>query len=340
MNLDTTYLGLPLASPLVASASPLSSSIDGIQKLEEAGASAVVLFSLFEEQLERDPQGLLQRLSAGGGYAETLSMYSESERLRMGPVGYLEHVRKAKAKVQIPVIASINGTDPEKWRDYPRLLQEAGADAIELNLYAVPTDPDQSSAQVEDRYVALTETVVNAVDLPVSVKLSPFFSSLPHVARRLANAGARGLVLFNRFYQPDIDLDAEQVRPRLTLSDSYEVLPRIRWIAILHGQNPVDLAASGGVHDAADCLKLIKVGAAATQLCSTLLEHGLGRIKSIESGLRSWLMAHDYQSLVDLRGSSTYANVEDRDAFERAQYLKTLESWDAESVKHLRTRRG
>jgi dihydroorotate dehydrogenase (fumarate) len=340
MNLETNYLGLSLKSPLVASASPLSYALDGIRKLEDAGASGVVLFSLFEEQLEKDPQGLLQRLSAGNGYAETLSMYSESERLRMGPVGYLEHVRKAKSKVQIPIIASINGTDPAKWTDYPRLLQEAGADAIELNLYAVPTDPTHTSQQVEDRYVELTRTVVEAVDIPVSVKLSPFFSSLPHVARRLSQAGAKGLVLFNRFYQPDIDLDTEQVRPRLTLSDSYEVLPRIRWIAILHDQNPIDLAASGGVHDASDCLKLVKVGASVTQLCSTLLEHGLSRIKYIESGLRTWLIAHEYPSLADLRGTSTYARVEDRDAFERAQYLKTLESWDAESVKHLRMRRG
>lgn len=340
MNLETTYLGLPLKSPLVASASPLSATIDGVRKLEDAGASAVVLFSIFEEQLEKDPQGLLQKLSRGASYAETLSMYSESERLRMGPVGYLEHVRKAKEKTSIPLIASINGTDPEKWTDYPKLLEEAGADAIELNLYAVPTDPDVSSAQVEDKYVELTKVVAEAVSIPVSVKLSPFFSSLPHVARRFSRAGARGLVLFNRFYQPDIDLDSEQVRPRLTLSDSYEVLPRIRWIAILHGQNSIDLAASGGVHDASDCLKLVKVGAAATQLCSTLLEHGLSRIKYIESGLRTWLIAHEYPSLKDLIGSSTHARIKDRDAFERAQYLKTLESWDAESVKHLRIRRG
>jgi dihydroorotate dehydrogenase (fumarate) len=259
-------------------------------------------------------------------------MYSESERLRMGPVGYLEHLRKAKTKTDVPLIASINGTDPEKWVDYPRLLQEAGADAIELNLYAVPTDPEVSSTEVERRYVELTRTVVSSVSIPVAVKLSPFFTSLPHVVRQLHAAGAKGVVLFNRFYQPDIDLDTEQVRPRLTLSDSHEVLPRLRWIAILHGQNELDLAASGGVHDASDVLKLVKVGATVTQLCSALLEHGLGRIKMIESGVRTWLIAHEYRGLNDLRGTSTHARAEERDAFERAQYLKTLESWDAESV--------
>jgi len=339
MNLETNYLGLSLKSPLVASASPLSTTIDGVERLRDAGASAIVLFSIFEEQLEKDPQGLLQRLSQGTGYAEALNMYSESERLRMGPLGYLEHVRKAKAKADIPIIASINGTKPERWTDYPRLLQEAGADALELNLYAVPTDPHEPPSVVEDRYVELTKTVASAVDIPVSVKLSPFFTSLPHTARRFHEAGARGLVLFNRFYQPDIDLDTEQVKPRLTLSDSYEVLLRIRWIAILDGQNPLDLAASGGVHDASDCLKLVKVGASVTQLCSTLLEHGVSRIKYIESGLRTWLIAHEYPCLSDLRGTSTRDRTGDREAFERAQYLKTLESWDAESVKQMRTRK-
>jgi len=339
MNLATTYLGLPLNSPLVAAASPLSATTDGVRKLEDAGASAVVLFSLFEEQLERDPQDFLQKLSAGSSYAETLSMYSDSERLRMGPAGYLEHVRKCKEKVRIPIIASINGTDPAKWRDYPRLLQEAGADAIELNLYSVPTDPDEDASTIEARDVELTRVVCEAVSIPVSVKLSPFFTSLPHFARRLTQAGAKGLVLFNRFYQPDIDLDSEQVRPRLVLSDSYECLTRVRWVAVLNRQNPIDLAASGGVHDASDCLKLVKVGATATQLCSTLLEHGLSRIKYIESGLRTWLIAHEYAGLTDLRGTSTHAQPEHRAAFERAQYLKTLESWDEESVGHLRLRR-
>ncbi|NJK90229.1 MAG: dihydroorotate dehydrogenase-like protein [Myxococcales bacterium] len=334
--LETSYLGLSLPSPLIAAASPLSTTLEGIQRLQDSGIGAVVLFSLFEEQLDRDPDRLLERLSQGGSYAEALSMYSDSERLRIGPLGYAKLVRTAKEKVSIPVIASINGTYPEKWRDYPRILQEAGADAIELNLYAVPTNPDVTGQMIEDRYVELTRVVAEAVDIPVSVKLSPFFSSLPNFTRRLEKAGAAGLVLFNRFYQPDIDLDTEEVRPRLMLSESYETLPRIRWIAILKDQLGIDLAASGGVHDAADVLKLVKVGARATQLCSVLLQHGLQRVKKIESELRSWLMAHEYRSLSELFATATYANAADRDAFERAQYLKTLESWDDRSLANLR----
>ncbi len=333
--LETSYLGLELKSPLIAGASPLSYTVDGIQRLEEAGAAAVVLFSVFEEQMDQDPASLLERLSQGESYAETLSMYSESERLRMGPIGYAEHVRRAKAKTSIPIIASLNGTEPSLWRDYPRVLEEAGADAIELNLYFVPTRPEVSSTEIEDRYIDLTRTIVDAVEVPVAVKLSPFFSSLPHFARRLADAGAQGLVLFNRFYQPDIDVDTEEVRPRLTLSAPSEILPRIRWIAILNGQNDLDLAASGGVHDASDALKVFKVGATVAQLCSTLLEHGLARLKYIESGIRTWLIAHDYRNLGEMIGSARF-DPKDRDAFERAQYLRTLESWDSESLGHLR----
>lgn len=332
MDLSVTYLGLKLKNPLVAAASPLTSTVDRLVELEEAGASAAVLFSLFEEQLQFTPDQLITHMGEGiSSYAETVSHHRGHERIRLGPEGYLDFVRQAKERLKIPVIASINAAHPPLWSAYPRRLEDAGADAIELNLYFVPAQADESGLQVEQRYLDVVDVVRSATSLPLSVKISPFFSSIPHMCAQFASSGAQGVVLFNRFYQPDLDLDTDRVKTSLHLSVPSELQLRLRWLSILFGRVHADLAATGGVHHAQDVLKAIKCGARATMLCSALLKHGVSRIKRIESDMRVWLTANEVDRLEDLVGTASQMRRSDPEAFERAQYLRTLNSWDEES---------
>jgi dihydroorotate dehydrogenase (fumarate) len=328
MDLSTTYLGMRLRSPLVPSASPLSEKIDNIKRMEDAGAAAVVLHSLFEEQLAEERRELHRHLSYfEQSFTEALSFFPEPTEFRLGPEAYLEHIRKAKAATRIPVIASLNGTSPGGWLDYVALIQQAGADAIELNLYYLPTDVDMTSAQVEQTYIDFVEAVKAAVTIPVAVKLGPFFSNLAHMAERLDWAGADALVLFNRFYQPEIDLDKLEVRPHMLLSTPQSLRLPMRWIAILYGRIRAGLAATGGIHQAEDALKLLMAGANVTMLCSTLMIHGLEHIRTIEQDMLDWMDLHEYESVREMQGSMSHRNCADPAAFERVQYVRALQSY-------------
>jgi dihydroorotate dehydrogenase (fumarate) len=328
MDLSTTYLGLTLRTPLVPSASPLSEEIDNIRKLEDAGAAAVVLHSLFEEQLRLERLELHRHLTQGiESFAEALTYFPEIEEYHLGPEGYLEHIRKAKAAVDIPIIASLNGSSVGGWTAYARQIEQAGADALELNIYSIPTDMNQSGAEVEQTYLDILRAVLSVVTIPVAVKLGPFFSNFASMARRLDEGGARGLVLFNRFYQPDIDLEDLEVRPNLLLSTPQALRLPMRWIALLYGRLRLDLAATSGIHQAQDVLKMLLVGASVTQLCSVLLRKGIDHIRQIEHDLVRWLEEHEYESVRQLQGSMSQKNCADPSAFERAQYMKTLHSY-------------
>ena len=328
MDLSTHYLGLKLRTPLVAAASPLSLTVDGVRRLEDAGASMVVLFSLFEEQLTLEREQLLRRMAEGaGGYAKAASFFPEQGRLQMGPEGYLEHIRKAKAAVSIPIVASLNGTPREAWTFYARLAQEAGADAIELNLYQLATRVDLPGSAVEARYMDTVRRVAESVDIPVAVKIAPFLTAPAHAINAFADAGASGAVLFNRFYVPDLDLETRLPVPKVTMSRPDEFMHSLRWIAMLEGKVPLDFAATGGVHRGEDALKLVMAGAKAVMLCSVLLEHGLTALGTMERSLRDWLDAHDHASLSEVAGSATQAHVHDRSGYERTQYLMSLESY-------------
>lgn len=328
MDLTTTYLGMTLRTPLVASASPLSEEIDTIRRMEDAGISAVVLHSLFEEQIAGDELEMHHRTSEPAySYAEALTYFPEPSDWKLGPEEYLEHVRRAKEAVSVPIVASLNGSSLGGWVSYAGLLERAGADALELNLYSIPADAGVSGAEVEQRYLDVARAVRESVTIPVAVKLSPFFSSMANMARRLEDAGADGLVLFNRFYQPDIDLEALEVVPNILLSTPQALRLPLRWIAILRGQLRLSLAATSGVHWAHDVLKMLLVGADATMLCSTLLRHGVETITTIEAGVRDWMERHEYESVRQMQGSMSQRKSASPAAFERAQYIKTLHSY-------------
>jgi dihydroorotate dehydrogenase (fumarate) len=328
MDLSTTYLGMKLRTPLVPSASPLSEEIENIKRMEDAGASAVVLSSLFEEQILLDRYELHHHLTHGTeSFAEALTYIPEPDDIRLGAEDYLERIRKAKEAVAIPVIASLNGVSIGGWTDYASLMQEAGADALELNIYYIPTDPTLSGAEVEQTYLDILTMVKSLVTIPVAVKLSPFFSNLANMARRLDEAGADGLVLFNRFYQPDIDLDSLTVRPNVILSTPHALRLPLRWIAILYGRVRADLAATSGVHTAQDVVKMLMAGADVTMLCSVLLRHGVGHIRLIEQGLRQWMEEREYESVRQMRGSMSQIHCANPGEFERAQYVRALHSF-------------
>jgi len=340
-DLSTTYLGLPLANPLVPSASPLSRSVDNVKRMEDAGAAAVVLHSLFEEQLTFESTVLDRYLSVSAdSYWEAITYYPEPSDFVLPPEQYLEHVRAAKEAVDIPIIGSLNGVSSGGWTDYARLIEQAGADALELNVYFVPTDPLLSGAAIEQSTVELVREVRRTVHIPVAVKLSPYYSNLAHLAHLLGEAGADGLVLFNRFNQPDIDLETLEVVPRPLISRNGHGealrLP-LRWIAILCSRVPVDLAASGGVHAAEDVLKLLMVGAHVTMLASTLLLHGVDRLAAIRAALDTWLDEHEYESVAQLRGSMCQRRVAEPAAFERAHYLRTVGTFTLASPLSLET---
>jgi len=328
MDLTTTYLGMRLRTPLVPSASPLSDEIDNIKRMEDAGASAVVLSSLFEEQLLLDRYELHHHLTHGtDSFAEALTYFPEPDDIRLGAEDYLERIRKAKEAVAIPIIGSLNGVSIGGWTDYANLIQDAGADALELNIYYIPTNPTLTGAEVEQTYLNILTMVKSLVTIPVAVKLNPFFSNLANMARRLDEAGADGLVLFNRFYQPDIDLDNLVVRPNVILSTPQALRLPLRWIAILYGRVGADLAATSGIHTAQDVIKMLMAGAHVTMLCSVLLRHGVGHIRLIEQGLRQWMEEREYESVGQMRGSMSQIHCENPDEFERAQYVRALQSF-------------
>lgn len=328
IDTKTRYLGLALKSPLVASASPLCESVDNLRRIEDAGIAAVVLPSLFEEQLQLESLALDSDLSRGyESFAESSSFLPDLQTYNSGPEGYLELIHRAKQNVSIPVIASLNGVSQGGWVRYARLIQEAGADAIELNLYGLVTDPKLSSSQVEQDYCELVSHVKASVTIPVAVKISQFFTALPYVAQRLNEAGADALVLFNRFYQPDFDLESLDVVPNLSLSTSHELLLRIHWVAILYGALKSDLAVTGGVHSAEDVLKTIMAGANVAMMTSSLLRHGIQHAQLVLEQLTRWMEAHEYESIRQMRGSMAYRAVARPEVFERVNYMKVLSSY-------------
>jgi dihydroorotate dehydrogenase (fumarate) len=328
MDLTTKYLGLTLKNPLVASASVLTEDLANFKKLEAAGASAIVMHSLFEEQIALDSQALDQGLASGeDSSAESQSYFPDLGSYKIGPDAYLEQIAKAKAEVKIPVIASLNGASSGGWTRFAKKMEEAGADALELNISTIPTDPETTSEQVEQGYIRLVKDVKSSVNLPVAVKLGPYFSALPNFARRLEQAGANSLVLFNRFYQPDFDLEALEIVPSLQLSTSSELLLRLHWVAILWGRVKTDLAITGGVHTAHDVLKAMMAGAQVVEIASVLLRHGAGFVKALESDLKQWMEEHEYESIKQMQGSMSQRSVADPNTFLRANYLKVLSSY-------------
>ncbi len=325
IDLSTTYLGMKLHSPLVASASPLSRDLDGIRRLEDAGASAVVLYSLFEEQLRQEAVDLEYHLAAGTeSFAESLTYFPQASEFHTGPEGYLDHIRKAKEAVGMRVIASLNGSTLGGWTKFAGQIERAGADAIECNIYYIPTDPKLTAEDIEKTYLDILRAVKSTVTIPVAVKLSPFFSNLSNMAHRLDEAGADSLVLFNRFYQPDIDLEELEIRPNVLLSTPQALRLPLTWIGILYGRVKAGLAATGGVHSAEDVVKLLMVGANVTMMCSSLMRHGIHHLRHVERELQDWMDEHEYESVAQMQGSMSQIRCADPGAFERAQYTRAV----------------
>ncbi len=325
VDLTTTYMGMTLRTPLVCSASTLSQEIDNIKRMEDAGASAVVLYSLFEEQLRQDRYELHERLTQGThSFPEAQTFFPEPREFHLGPEGYLNHIRKAKESVDIPVIASLNGSSIGGWTEFARKMQQAGADALELNIYYIPTDVELSGERVEQTYIDILCAVKSEITIPVAVKLSPFFSNMAYMAKRLDRAGADALVLFNRFYQPDIDLEELEVKPNLILSTPQALRLPLTWIAILYGRVRAHLAATSGVHHGDDALKLLMVGANVTMMTSALLRNGIDHIRVVEKEMLDWMEKHEYESVKQMRGSMSQRNCADPSAFERAQYMRAI----------------
>lgn len=321
-------MGLTLRTPLVASAGPLQKDIANVLKLEDAGISAIVLHSLFEEQIEVESLHLDRFLSGGAdSYAESLSYLPDMRSYNIGPDAYLEHIRRAKASVDIPIIASLNGISLGGWIEHAKLIEQAGADALELNLYDLPTDPAIPGAEVEQRLEDLVRHMKACIRIPLAVKLSPFFSSIPNVCKRLDEAGADALVLFNRFYQPDYDIEALEAFPNLKLSDPSELLLRIHWVGLLFGRVRCDLAITGGVHSHVDVIKAMMAGASVAMMTSVLLMKGMEVVGKIEQELVEWLEEHEYESVQQMRGSMSYRAVPDKSVFERANYMRVLSSY-------------
>lgn len=328
IDFSTQYLGLKLSGPIVVSSTPLSESLDNLHRMEEAGASAVVLTSLFEEQLALESRTLDEDLERGTESSpESLGYLPELSDYRMTQEGYLEHLRRAKQAVKIPVMGSLNGVTPGSWARYAKEMEEVGADAIELNTYALATDRSQTSAELELQLLELVSSVTAAVKIPVAVKLSQSLTSIPHLVSRLEGAGARGVVLFNRFYQPDFDIETLEVRPTLHFSTPSELLPRLHWAAILYGHTQSDVAITGGVHSAEDVLKGIMAGATVTMMCSALHIHGIDHIGRVLSDMRYWLEKREYTSLRETRGCLSRRSVPDTSPFDRGNYIKTLSSY-------------
>lgn len=328
MDLNTTYMGLKLKNPIVPSASPLSQQVSGIKALEDAGAAAVVMFSIFEEQIHHDAEALDHLMTAGAeSFSEAMSYFPAQESYAVGPDRYLEIISRASKECQIPIIGSLNGVSNEGWIDYAKKIEQAGAKGLELNVYYIPTDPNMTGTDVEKMYLDTVRAVKGAVQIPVAVKLSPFFSSMANMARRLSQSGADALVLFNRFYQPDFDLKEMDVLSDLQLSTSAEMRLPLRWMAILHGQNPCSLAATTGVHTAEDAAKYILAGADAVMMCSSLLKNGPQHISRVLKGLKAFMEEKEYAGINEMRGAMSQQHVANASAFERANYIRVLEEY-------------
>lgn len=328
MQLATTYLGLPLKNPVMPGASPLVDQLDNVRRLEDAGAAAIVMHSLFEEQITNDQLSEFAHTeNPAESFSEAVSYFPSMEDYALGPDRYLSQISKIKEMVDIPVIGSLNGVSLGGWTDYAKLIEQAGADALELNVYYIATDPDEAGVAVEQRTLDILEAVKDAVTMPIAVKLSPFFSSPGHFAKQLDAAGASGVILFNRFYQPDIDIEELEATHRLDLSNSTELRLRLRWAAILHGHLKANIAVSGGVHTVEDIVKAIMCGANAVQVVSSLLKYGPSHIGSLINGLRHWLEDHEYESVDQMRGSMSLKHCPDPSVFERANYLRVLQLW-------------
>lgn len=328
-DLTTTYMGLQLKNPLVASASPLSKKLTSVRRMEDAGAAAVVMYSLFEEQITHESNELDHYLNRGShSYAEALSYFPDLDHYNLEPDTYLEHLYRIKHVVDIPVIGSLNGISTGGWIEYAQKIEQAGADALELNCYYLPTDADLSGVQLEENYLQLVRDVRATVKIPLALKLSPFFTSLPHMARCFDEAGVDALVLFNRFYQPDLDLENLEVVPNIELSTSQDLRLPLRWIAILYGRLQADLALTSGVHSVQDVLKAIMAGANVAMTTSELLAHGIERFSILLAELTRWMAEHEYPSISEMRGSMSQRAVAEPAAFERAHYMKALNTFD------------
>ncbi len=331
MDLRTTYMGMELKHPIVASASPLSGSVANIKRMEDAGAAAVVMFSLFEEQLKHESAALEHLMTAGTeSFAESLSYFPEVDDYTVGPDSYLELLRQASEAVDIPIIGSLNGITNTGWIEYAQLMQQAGAKGIELNIYYIPADLTTSSQEVEQRYIEIVKAVKAAVTVPVAVKLSPFFSAIGSMAKALDDAGVDALVLFNRFYQPDFNLETLEVAPNLHLSTPEEIRLPLLWIAVLYGRLLASLGATRGVHTPVEVVKYLMAGADAVMTTSALLKNGIDYLTILRDGLQTWMEMHHYVSVRQMKGSMSQRNVADPTAFERANYIKTLESYKGE----------
>ena len=329
MDLSTRYLGLNLKHPVIASSTPLSETLEGVKLLEDSGASAIVMFSLFEEQIRRENEAFDFLLDSGTeSFAESLNYFPHIDRAPKGPEHYLNLLRKAVEATDIPIIGSLNGITNEGWIDYAKQIQEAGAHALELNIYFIPTDIEMTPDEVEQRYFDILRAVKNSVSIPIAIKLSPFFSSIGNMAKRLTNAGADGLVLFNRFYQPDIDLNLLQVDSRASLSTPEEIRLPLLWIAVLYGRIEASLAASRGVHSSDEIVKYLLAGADVVTVASVLMKHGPRHLQVLVDGLQQWLSARNYQSLDEVRGVMSRLRAANPDAFERVNYIKVLESFE------------
>ena len=328
MDITTTYLGLKLKSPIVCSAGPLSEKISNIREMEDAGAGAVVLYSIFEEQIEHEELELDYRTTSHTeSFAEATSYLPSPFEFKLGPDEYLDHIRKAKEAVNIPIIASLNGKSIGGWTEYAKKMEQAGADALELNIYLLPTDISKTGSEVEKTYIEIVKAVKSTVKIPIAVKMHPFFSSTSYMAAQLSNAGADGLVMFNRFYQPDIDLETLEVVPNVILSTPMAMRLPLRWIAMLYGKVNADLAATSGIYTAEDVLKMIMAGAKVTQMLSSLLKFGIGHIADVTTNLKTWMEEKEYESIEQMRGSMSYMKVDDPSKFERANYMKVLNSY-------------
>jgi dihydroorotate dehydrogenase (fumarate) len=329
VDLTTTYLGLNLKNPLVASPSPLSEKIENVKRMQEAGIAAVVMYSLFEEQIIHESLELDHFLNRGTDtYPEALTYFPNIGKYSLAPEKYIETLQKTKQAVSIPVMGSLNGVSTGGWIEYARKIQDAGADALELNTYYLPNDLNLTAAELEDNYIKLVSDIRASISIPLAVKLAPFFTALPNFARRLVEAGANGLVLFNRFYQPDFDLDNLEVVPNLVLSTSDELRLPLRWIAMLYGKVQTDFALTSGVHTPVDAIKAIMAGANVAMSTSAILKHGTGVIPQILSGMETWMVEHEYESVRQMRGSMSQGAVAEPAAFERANYMKVLNSFD------------
>jgi len=328
IDLSTNYLGLRLKNPIVVSASPLSEKLENFPRMRDAGAAAIVMYSLFEEQIEAESENIDSALEYGANsYAESTSYLPDMPKYHVGPDRYLDLLQKAKKSVDIPVIASLNGKSRGGWSQYAQYMEEAGADALELNIFNIPTDPTISAAQLEDGYVELVRAIRKQIRIPIAVKLGPYFTSLANFARRLSEAGADGIVIFNRFYQPDFNLEELEVTPNLVLSSPHELRLRLHWAAILYHQVETYVAITGGVHDSTDVLKCMMAGANVAMMTSALLKYGIEHIGVVLSGMEAWMEEHEYSSIKQMRGSMSLVNVEDPTAFLRGNYLKMLGSY-------------